>query len=145
MGMVDATRPFQLAESEAEKLSLGDFGEHPDQLLLHQLKSGDGPAKLDPGLGILEGRVVAGRGRAHGSPSDAVPRLIEAHEGRLQALLAPGEETRAGNATILEDELGSDRGTEREFPVDLTCAESRGPLLDQEAANPFLGPGPHHA
>src|SRR3970040_3145628 len=98
MGMVDATRPFQLAESEAEKLSLGDFGEHPSQLLLHQLKSGDGPAKLDPGLGILEGRVVAGRGRAHGAPSDAVPRLLDGHQRLLQALIASAAARRAGDA-----------------------------------------------
>ena len=71
---------------QREQLGFGDFIGHPDQLFLNDLMAGDGlVAELLAELGVLEGGVVAGHGRADGSPGDAVTGLVEAHEGALDA------------------------------------------------------------
>jgi len=77
---------LEAADVEREQLGLGDFIGHPHKLFLDNLVAGNRlVAELLAEFGVLERGVVAGHGRADGSPGDAVTRLIEAHEGALDA------------------------------------------------------------
>ena len=126
---------------QGEELALGDLAEHPGQLVLHELEAGDGLAILDAGDGVLLGREVAGHRRAERAPTDAEARVGEAGERALQTLHA-GQDAILGDAHILEDQLGGDRGLERVLAVHLRGGEAGVALLDEEAANHTVKLGP---
>src|SRR3954471_16818591 len=70
---------------QGQKLGLADLGDHPYQLLLHELVRCNGlVAELLAQDGILQRGVVAGHGRADGAPADPIARLVEAHQRRLE-------------------------------------------------------------
>ena len=79
-------------------------------------------------------RVVARHRRADRAPRDAVARLVQAHQRRLQAA-ASGQEVLFGDVAVVEDELGRDRGAQRVLALDLGRAEPGRPLLDEEPAD----------
>src|SRR5512143_2919639 len=93
---------LQPAELEAEELRLRDFAQHVDKLLLRDLERGDRLAELYARLGILKRRFVAGHRRADAAPGDAVARLVQAHERRLEAF-GLREDVFLRNRTVLED------------------------------------------
>src|SRR5438093_5704234 len=81
-GLPPVLEPPQL---QAEELRLGDLGQHLGEPRLLQLEAANRLAEHHPGLGVAHRLVVTRHGRADRPPGDAVPRLGEAHEGRLQA------------------------------------------------------------
>src|SRR5262249_12161882 len=112
------TRVLEPAELQAEELGLGDLRDHPDELLLHELERCDRLAELNALLSVLERPVVARHRRAHGPPGDPVARLVETAERAAQPLHL-GKLVLERNTTILEGELGCDRGAHRELAVDI--------------------------
>ena len=142
--MLELAGVLEPAELQGQQLALGDLGEHPDQLLLHQLVAGDRLAgELDALLGVLEGGLVAVHGRAEAAPGDAVARLVEAHQGVLDADRL-GQQVGGRDAAVLEAELGGDRGAQRELAVLIAGGEARRALLDEEAADAVVGLRPDH-
>src|SRR5262245_5556801 len=77
---------LEAAELQAQELGLGDLGNHPDELLLHELERPDRLAELDALLGVLQGPVVARHRRAHRAPGDPVAGLVETAERAAQPL-----------------------------------------------------------
>ncbi len=72
---------LETAHVEREQLSFRDFGEHPDQFFLNELVARDGLiVELLSCLGISQSGVVAIHCGADRTPTDAVARLVEAHE-----------------------------------------------------------------
>src|SRR5215467_4700278 len=125
---------FQSAELQAQELRLGDLGDHPDELLLHELERRDRLAELDALLRVLERPIVAAHRGADGAPRDAVARLVETAQRAAQALHVR-KLVRERNLAVLEGELGGDRGAHRELAVDVERRESRRAPLDQVAVD----------
>src|ERR1041385_4809820 len=70
---------LQAAHLQRQKLRLGDFADHPCQLLLDKLmRCNRLVTELLAYLRILQGRVIAGHGRSNRAPANAVTRLIQA-------------------------------------------------------------------
>ena len=77
---------------------------------------------------------VAGFGRAHRSPGDAVARAVEAAERALQALDV-GQERVFADLDAVHHDLAGDRGAKRELFLDLGRREARHALFEDEAAD----------
>ena len=134
---------FEAADLEGEQLCFSDFGDHPGEFLLDELVAGDGlAAKLFALLGVLQSGVVAGHGCTDRTPTDAVARLAEAHQGGLEAVGA-GKQIRSGDAYILHGEAGGDGGAQRPLAVDVASGEAGTIGFDEEAADAplLLGDG----
>src|SRR5271157_1373132 len=83
-------------------LRFADLADHPDQLLLHELVRGDGLiVELLAELRVLQRAVVAGHRRSNCAPRDAVTRLVQAAQGRLQPARLRQQVLRR-NANILQ-------------------------------------------
>jgi hypothetical protein len=133
-------RVLEAADVQREQLRLGDFVGHPDQLLLHNLVAGDGlVAELLAEFGVLQGSVVAGHGRADGSPTDAVAGLVEAHEGALDSLCA-GHDGREGHMHVLQREAAGVGGAQAPLAVNIVRGEAGAIGFDQETTDlaPFV-------
>ncbi|MEY3262096.1 MAG: hypothetical protein RLZZ620_1147 [Pseudomonadota bacterium] len=128
---------------QRQELALRDLAEHPGELHLNELERRDGLVELDAGLGVLDGRVVTGHRRAERAPGDAKAGVVEARERPTEALHA-GEQAILGDAAVLEDELGGDRGLQGVFAVHLRRGEARVTLLDDEAADLAVELRPDH-
>ena len=128
------TRPASLSRPSwrHEELGLGDLGDHPDELLLHELEAADGLAELDALLRVLERPVVAPPWprRARPTRCRSAPgsgsRAARAAPSPWAACCSPG-------CAVLERELRGDRRAHRELAVDVERREARRALLDQEA------------
>ncbi len=92
---------LQTADLQRQQLRLGDLADHPHQLLLHELVRGDRLiAELLAELRVLQRAVVAGHGRANRAPGNAVARLVQAAQRRLQSA-GLGQQVFGGDADIL--------------------------------------------
>src|SRR6202022_887110 len=74
---------LETAELQSKQLTLGDLGEHVDELFLGQLIACDRPIELDPRLRILERAAIAGDRRTHHTPGNSVAGLVEPRSGRF--------------------------------------------------------------
>src|SRR5216684_7112855 len=129
---------FQAADMQREQLSLDDFGDHPREFFLDELVRSDGlVGELLARLGVLQGGVVAGHGRAEGAPADAVARLVKATERAAQTGDA-GKKILFGDSTIAERQAGSYGSAQRPFAVDVPGFEAGRAFFHQEAADLFV-------
>ena len=136
--MADCAGVLQAAHVQREQLRLGNFAEHPDELFLDELMAGDGlVVELLSGLGVLQRGVVAGHGCADGSPTDAVARLVQAHQRALEAAGA-GQQVGGGNVHILEREAAGDGGAQAPLAVHFVGAEAGAVGFDKEAADAIV-------
>src|SRR5439155_19638535 len=108
---------------------------------LGQLIAGDWPLELHPRLRVVERAAIAGDRRTEHAPDDPVAGFVQARQRRLETLRL-GQLVAGRDPTVLEDQLGRDRGAHRELVMDRTRLEAARPLLDQEAPDPLLGPRP---
>jgi hypothetical protein len=96
---------FSLAEAQAHHLGQRDVGGHVGELLLRDLEARQGAVEDDALLGVAQGLVEAGQGRAHAAPGDAVARLGQAHEGAFRPV-GVRQLVSAGTRTSSQHELG---------------------------------------
>ena len=137
-------RVLEPSELQAQELGLGDLGDHPHELLLHELERRDGLAELDALLRVLQGPVVAGHGGADGPPRDAVARLAQTRQRPPQSGDAR-QLVLERDAAVLEAQLGRDRGAHGELAVDVQGAEPGSVALHQVAPDlAVVALGPHH-
>ena len=135
---------FQPARLHRQELRLGDFGDHPGQLFLHQLVGGNGPVvELLADDRILPRRFVAIHGRADHAPPDAVARLRQARERGLQPFGA-GQAVGVAHAAVGKRQAGGDRGAHRPFAVDVGSGVARRAALHQKSHDAFRGARPDH-
>ena len=138
---------LQPAHLQRQQLPLGDFRQHPHQLLLHQLMPGDGLARpLLALLGIIERGLVALHGRAQRAPTDAVARLRQAAERRPQPV-GLGQAVASGNLAVAQRQPAGDGRPQRILVMHVPSLQARRALLYQEAANlsvVVLGPHQRH-
>ena len=138
-------RPSRLQPRQlvGEELALRDLRDHPRQLFLDQLVTGDRLAgELHSLAGVLERRVVALHRRAEPAPADAVARLVQGLERAADAAGA-SQDVVGRNPAVLEGELAGHRRPQRELAVLLGAHEALGALLDQEAPDSLVGARPH--
>ena len=88
-------------------------------------------------LRVLQGRVVAGHGRADRSPADAVARLVEAHERALQSAGA-GQQVRGRHVHVLQREAAGDGSAQRPLAVNFEGAEAGAVGFHQESADALV-------
>src|SRR4030095_6828338 len=84
LAMMKLAGILELSQLQREQLPFGYFRQHVTQLLLSQLETADRPIELSPRLRILYRAMVASHCCPQRAPGDAVPGLVEAHQGRLQ-------------------------------------------------------------
>ena len=101
-----------------------------------------GRAELHARLGVLERRLVARAAGADGAPADAEARLGQARQRPAHALDL-GQDGVAGQAHVVERELGGDRRAQRELAVDVGGGEALGVGRHDEAADALVGLRPH--
>ena len=89
-------------------------------------------------LRVLERRFEAGAGRADRAPDDPVAGLVEAGERAFQRAHL-GQDGVGGQAHVVEQQLGGDRGAQAELLVDVLGGEALGALGDEEAADALVG------
>src|SRR5262245_15463121 len=111
LAMMKLAGILESSQLQCEQLAFGYFRQHVNQLLLYQLETADRPIELSPRLRILYRAMVASHRCPQGAPGDAVPRLVEAHQGRFQPGCA-GEQVFLRNRTIFKNELRCDRGAQ---------------------------------
>ena len=132
------------AELQTQQLSFGDFGHHVDQFFLYQLVRSNGlVVELNAPLGVVQRLLVAGHGRPHGAPGNAVARLGQTHERVLQTGGLRQEVLRR-NAAVVEQQLGRVGGPQGKLAVDGFGREARRAFLHQKAPDARFGLGPHH-
>src|SRR3984957_789468 len=135
MLMLHLARIFQPANLQHEQLRLGNFADHPGELVLYQLVRGDGlVAPLFAQQCILQRAVIACHRRAQRTPRNAVTRLVQAHQRRLQPATLR-QKIRFRNVNILQRKSRRHRRPQRPFAVNVVCLESGPVSLHQKAAN----------
>ena len=95
------------------------------------MKGGHRFVEDDPDFRILQSLVEHRHRGAEDAPGDAVARLVEAREGRLEPV-GLGETAGERDGTVLEDQLRGHGSPEREFPLVVFRAEPGRSFLHQE-------------
>ncbi len=133
---------FEPADLDGQQLRLGDLGDHPGQLLLHELVRGDGPViELLANQRVPPCSLVAVHGRAEGAPAYAVAGLGEAGQRGFQTRRA-GQAVRLGDAAVRKGQAGGDGGPHGPLAVDIGGRVAGRAALDQKTANPLAGARP---
>ncbi len=86
---------------------------------------------------VLQRSVVARHGRADGSPTDAVARLVEAHQRALEAAGA-GQQIGGRARARPAGKAAGDGGAQAPLAVNLVGAEAGAVCLDQESADAIV-------
>src|SRR5882757_7038884 len=82
--VIDFVLIFQPPDVQREQLAFADFGNHPGELVLHELVRRDGlVGELLARFCVLQRSVVAGHGGAERAPTNSVAGLIQAAERAL--------------------------------------------------------------
>ena len=71
---------FIFSHLVSQKLTLGNFGEHPHQLFLYQLKGGNRFLKLNAFPGIFKGGFIYSQCTSNGTPANSVACLAQTTE-----------------------------------------------------------------
>ena len=100
-------RPTRSAACRPSVISVDHVGE----LQLDQLVGGEGAAELLAVERVLAGGGVAGLGRAHRAPADAVAGAVEAAERALEALDV-GQQRVLADLDLVHHDLAGDRGAQ---------------------------------
>src|SRR3546814_21193118 len=95
-----------------------DLGDHVGELHLNKLRRRQRATELLPLQRVGTGGMVAGLGRAHRAPGDAVAGAVEAAERTLQPLHI-GKEILCGHLDLVNPDLASDRSAEAELLLPL--------------------------
>src|SRR6266478_5751005 len=134
---------LKMRESQADHLRLGDLGQHPDQLRLHELIARERPRELFARFRVIECAEVTRSRRTDRSPCDSIARLRQTPEWTLES--ARGRQMRRlRNSHVLENQPRGDRCAHRKFSMNIAGRKSRSSLLDQKPGDTFINLRPYY-
>ena len=130
----ETPRPWRPTHLQAREQPKRDLRLRIDQLLLHELERRKRPLELRALERVLARAVYAVLERAHRAPRDAEPRVVQAAEGRAEALPVR-EERVVRDRDVVHEDRASERAAEGELVLDGRRGEAFHALLENEAAD----------
>ena len=127
---IEAVLIFPSADMQRQQLGFGNFSNHKDQLVLHQLVRCDRLVlELFARLGILQCRVIARHRRTNHSPADPVASLREATEGPFETNHTGQQILPTGPLAIVHRQARGNRSAQRKLAVHIPGFEILSPLF----------------